>query len=120
MDVYLGVVSAESIRAKHSTEGKEKQMRSGIPSGKGYSHINISLLDRETGAEIKNAKVELSVEDPVMGLQTKTLDLVSFNATTSYGNCFLMPDKYPYKITAQIHKLDQPRPTRAGFDFRRE
>lgn len=120
MDVYLGVKSAESIRAMHPAEDKEKLMHGGVPSGKGYYHVNISLLDRETGAEIKDAIVDLSIEDPVMGAQMKKLDPISFNKTTSYGNYFRMAEKFPYKITAQIVRLGQSRAAKAKFDFRPE
>ena len=118
MDVYLGVVSAESIRVKRLAEDKQGAMGGGIPSGKGYYHVNISLLDRATGSEIKDARIELSVDDPVMGEQTKKLNPISFNRATSYGNYFRMPEKYPYKITAAIHRVGQNQPTKAKFDFR--
>lgn len=118
MDVYLGVVSAESIRVKRLAEDRQGSMGGGIPSGKGYYHVNISLLDRETGSEIKDARIELSVDDPVMGEQTKKLNPISFNRATSYGNYFRMPEKYPYRITAAIHRVGQNQPTKAKFDFR--
>ncbi|OHC63235.1 MAG: hypothetical protein A3H93_17175 [Rhodocyclales bacterium RIFCSPLOWO2_02_FULL_63_24] len=120
MDVYMGVVSAESIRGMQPNEGKEKSMHGGIPRGKGYYHINISLLDRQTGVEIKDAKIDLSVEDPVMGEQMKQLDPISFNRATSYGNYFRMPDRYPYRITAQIVRGGQSHVAKAKFDYRPE
>lgn len=116
MDVYLGVASAESIRAKQLTSDKQGMMS--VPSGKGYYHVNISLFNRETGVEVKDAKIELSVEDPVMGEQTKKLNSMSFNGATSYGNYFRMPDKYTYRITAAINWPGQPGTTKAKFDFR--
>lgn len=120
MDVYLGVLSAEAIRVMHPTADKEKLMHGGIPSGNGYYHVNISLLDRETGFEIKDAKIDLSVEDPVTGEQMKKLDPIEFNKTTSYGNYFRMPDNYPYKITALIVRPGHSRAAKAKFDFRPE
>lgn len=118
MDVYLGIVSAESIRVRHLTEDRQGAMSGEIPRGKGYYHVNISLLDRKTGAEIKDAKIELSVEDPVMGEQTKKLNSISFNSAASYGNYFSMPESYTYKITAVIHRTGQSSGTKAKFDFR--
>lgn len=120
MDVYLGVKSAESIRAMHPTEDQEKLMHGGIPRGKGYYHVNISLLDRKTGTEIRDATIDLSVEDPVMGSQVKKLDPISFNKSMSYGNYFRLTEKYPHKITAQIVRLGQPQAASAKFDFRPE
>lgn len=120
MDVYLGAVTAESIRAKHPAQDKEHLMHGGIPRGKGYYHINISLLDSNTGHEIKDARVELSIVDPVTGDQTKLLEPISFNGATSYGNYFRMPEKYGYKITALIYRNGQSRAAKAGFDFRPE
>lgn len=120
MDVYLGVISADSIRAMHPTQGQEKTMHGGIPKGKGYYHVNISLLDRKTGAEIRDAMIDLRVEDPVMGEQMKKLDPISFNKTTSYGNYFRMPENYAYKITAQIVRGGQSHAAKAKFAFRPE
>lgn len=120
MDVYLGVVSADAIRNKAGASTEEKQMHGGIPGGRNHYHLNISLLDRETGAEIRNAKIELTVEDALTGVQTKVLDLVTFNNAVSYGNYFLMPEKIPYKITAQISRADQPRASKARFSFKPE
>ena len=43
-DVYLGMMRAEAIRAAQANARSGRQPD--IPSGKGYYHVNISLVDR--------------------------------------------------------------------------
>jgi len=118
MDVYLGIVPAASIRVQQPAKAETRQMHGGIPRGKGYYHLNVSLLDSRTKAEITNADVEATVEDPVMGGETKALDPMVFNETISYGNYFRMPGKDPYRITVHITKPDVARSVSAEFKFK--
>jgi len=106
MDVYLGIVLAESAQV---TQAK--------PSGKGYYHVNISLRDSSTNAEIKDAQVEARVSNPVGG-DTKKLQLVTANNAVSYGNFFRMQGKEPYTIAVQIRRPGTPGPVEARFDFK--
>jgi len=118
MDVYLGIVPAASLRVQQSRGFETQQMHGGIPRGKGYYHLNVSLLNSATKAEITDAHVEATVEDPVMGEDTKALDTMVFNDTISYGNYFRMPGHDPYRITVHITKPGGARPVSAEFDFR--
>jgi hypothetical protein len=117
-EIYLGIVSAESLRAEHPKEDAESLMHGGIPSGKGYYHVNISLLDSKTKAEITDAQVSVRITDPVMGGETKKLELMAVNNAISYGNYFRMPSKDPYTITVQIRKPGISRTIEAKFDFK--
>ena len=117
-EIYLGIVSAESLRAEHPKEDAESLMHGGIPSGKGYYHVNISLLDSKTKAEITDAQVSVRVTDPVMGGETKKLELMAVNNAISYGNYFRMPSKDPYTIAVQIRKPGMSRSIEAKFDFK--
>jgi cytochrome c5 len=118
-EVYLGVLSAESIRAQYSKGSAEHAMHGGIPSGKGYYHVNISLFDSKTRAAITDAQVEASATEPVYGGQTKQLELVTFNNTQSYGNYFRMSSDNPYTVTVRIRRPGAPRAIEAAFDFKR-
>jgi len=118
-EVYLGVLSAESIRAQYSKGSAEHAMHGGIPSGKGYYHVNISLFDSKTHAAITDAQVEASATEPVYGGQTKKLELVTLNNTQSYGNYFRMSSDDPYKVTVRIRRPGAPRAIEATFDFKR-
>jgi cytochrome c5 len=119
MEVYLGVLPAETIRARHAPGDPETLMHGGIPSGEGYYHVNVSLLDRKTKAEITGARVEARVAEPVMGGETKVLDPIAFNNARSYGNYFRMQGKQPYTITLRITPPGSSRVYEAKFDYRR-
>jgi cytochrome c5 len=118
-EVYLGIVSAESMRAQYSKGTPESSMHGGIPSGKGYYHVNVSLFDSKTRAAIADAQVEASAKEPVSGGQTKTLELVTLNNTKSYGNYFRMTGNKPYTITVRVLRPGAPRAVEATFDFKR-
>lgn len=116
MEIFLGVLPAESVRTRHSDA--EKKMYGGIPSGKGYFLVNITLRDSSTKAEIKDAQVEARVANLLTG-ETKKLELASINNTVSYGNYFQMPGRDPYTVTLQIRKPGAARSIEARFDLKR-
>jgi hypothetical protein len=118
-EVYLGVVSAESMRARNSPGSTETSRQKGIPSGNAYYHVNISLFDRKTRAAITDAKVEASVSEPVSGAETKSLEPMTSNNVQSYGSYFRMPAKSPYTILVKIRRPDASRVSEARFDFKR-
>jgi cytochrome c5 len=116
-DVYLGVVSAETIRALHPRADAESRMHGGIPGAAGYYHVNISLVDSKTKAAITDAQVEATVADPLAG-ETKKLELMVISNTISYGNYFPITGNSPYAITVRIRRPDTSRTIEARFDFR--
>lgn len=118
MNVYLGIISVASIRVQRRAGSETRQMHGGIPRGKDYYHLNVSLLNSKTNAEITNANVEVTVEDPVMGGETKALDTMVFNDAISYGEYFRMPGRNPYRITVHITKPGAAQPVSAEFDFK--
>ena len=117
-EIYLGVISAESMRAQYPAGSKEHSLHGGIPGGKTYYHVNISLFDSKTRAAVTDAQVEVTAREPVAGGETKKLELVSLNNTRSYGNYFRMSGKNPYTITVRISRPGAPRPVEASFEFR--
>ena len=117
-EIYLGIVSAESIRAQHPKADAESLMHGGIPRRKDYYHVNISLFDSKTKSVITDAQVEARVVDPVTGGETKKLELMVINNTISYGNYFRMPGNAPHTIIVQIRKPDTSRAIEAKFDFK--
>lgn len=119
MEVYLGVLSAESIRARHAQGDPETLMHGGIPSGDEVFHVNVTLLDRKTKAEITGARVEARVSEPVRGGESKLLEPIAFNNARSYGNYFKMQGKQTYTITVRIMRPGSSRVYETKFDYRR-
>jgi cytochrome c5 len=118
-EVYFGISSAESIRTQYSKGSAEHAMHGGIPTGKGYYHLNVSLFDGKTRAAITDAQVEASATEPVSGGQTKKLELVTLGNAQSYGNYFRMTSDNPYTVTVRIRRPGAPRAIEATFYFKR-
>ncbi len=116
-DVYLGVISADALRSAKA-EGRDiGTMREGIPSGKGWYHINISLADIKDKAPITDADVSVKVSQP-MRADTRKLHLMAANNTVSYGGFFQMDAGKTYTITAMITRRGATRPVEARFEYR--
>ena len=117
VEVYLGFVSAETLR--HYPEGSvERLMHGGVPKGSGNYHVNVSLLDRASNAPIKNAKVEVRIEQPGMSSQTKPLEAVIVNNAQSYGNYVKLRPNTQYVVTVRARVPDSPTPVEARFDHK--
>lgn len=118
IEIYLGVVSAASMREQYPKGSKESSMHGGIPGGRTYYHVNVSLFDAKTRAAITDARVEASAREPVAGGDTKMLELVTLNNVMSFGNYFRMPSTNPYTITVRITRPGMPRPVEAKFEHK--
>lgn len=118
--IDLGVVAAETIRAAHPKPDAESTMHGGIPSGKGYYHVNVSLRDVTSGAAIEDAEVQVRVANPSTGSETKKLEPMAIRNTLNYGNYFRMPAKDPYSITVDIRRPGRPQGVEAKFAFRHD
>jgi cytochrome c5 len=117
-EIYLGVVSAKSLRAQHPKGDKESAMHGGIPSGKDYYHVNISLFDAKTRAVITDAQVEVNIRDPVSGGTTKKLETIAFDKIPSYGQYFRMPARNTYTITVRIRRPGSAQPIETAFQYK--
>jgi cytochrome c5 len=118
VEVYLGIVSADSLRAQHPKGDAEATMHGGVPRGRDYYHVNISLIDSATKADVADASIEVTVESPGMSVETKTLELMSVENRISYGQYFRMPGKDPYSITVRIQRPGAPPAVSTRFSFR--
>lgn len=118
MDIYLGLISAQALRAEHP-QAAESSMHGGIPSDKGYYHVNVSLFDSKTKAPITDAEVRATVSDPVMGGETKALQPMAISSAASYGNYFRVAGTMPRTITVRIKRASVPLPTTVSFAFDR-
>ena len=118
MEVYLGVLPAETMRARHAGSDAENKLYGGIPSGKGYFLVNVTLRDSSTKAEIKDAQIEARVANLLNG-ETRKLEAATINNSVNYGNYFQVPGKDPYTVTLQIRKPGAARAIEARFDLKR-
>jgi len=118
IEIYLGIVPADALRAR--PDGSEESvMHGGVPTGKNYYHVNISLFDRKTRAVVKDAQVEVRVSDPVMGGETKKLESMTIDDMISHGNYFRMASKTPYTITVSIRRPGVARAAETRFEYKR-
>jgi cytochrome c5 len=117
VEVFLGIVSADAIRRQYPKGSPEAGMHGGIPRGRGYYHLNVSLFDAQTKAPITDAHVEASVREPTSA-DSKKLELVTLHNTTSYGQYFSMPSKNPYTIEVRIRRPGTPRAIESAFEYR--
>ena len=118
-EIYLGIISAQTLRQAHGGRvDAESTMHGGIPRGEDYYHLNVSLYDSASGAPITDATVAVTVSDPVMGGQTKSLELMAIGDGISYGNYFHIAGPNPHAITVRIDRAGAPGPITAQFDFR--
>lgn len=117
MDVYLGFVSAETLR-KYPEGSVERIMHGGVPSGSDNYHVNVSLLDRVNKARIPDAKVEIQVEQPGLTSETKALEPVVISNAASYGNYVKLKPRTHYVITVRVRKSGNPQPVEARFEHR--
>lgn len=117
MEVHLGIVPAETLRA-FPQGSVERALHGGVPSGAGYYHVNVSLLDAMSKAPIGEAKVEIRVAQAGMSGESIALEPVVINNAPSYGNYVRMLGKSSYLITVRIKKPDSPRPVEAKFEHR--
>jgi len=117
MDILFGAASADALRKQHTGADPEAKMHGGIPQGKSYYHLNISLFDAATKDAIKDAYVEAKIADPVMGDQVKVLEPMVFNNTTSYGNFFRLSGKGAQTVAVLIRKPGEVRATETKFSL---
>jgi len=113
-DIYFGLISADALRAAQA-QGKGSTQE--IPGGRGYYHINISLVDNKSKVPVTNATVKLEVSDG-MRSETKALDLVAANNTISYGAFFQLSSGNSYNITAEIERPGVAGDIEAKFKYK--
>ena len=117
-DIYLGMMRAETIRAAQAQADKTGAAKAdSIPSGKGYYHLNISLVDRKSQVPVTDAEVKVQVSDG-MATESKTLGLVAANNAVSYGNYFRFSSGNSYNITAEIRRPGVASTIEAKFEFK--
>jgi cytochrome c5 len=103
VDVYLGMMAADAMRAAQARAEKSGAATSDIPSGKGYYHLNISLVDHKSQVPLTDAEVKVQVSDG-MSRESKSLGLVAANNAVSYGGYFRLSSGNAYNIAVEIRR----------------
>ena len=117
-EIYLGVVAAETISAQYPKDSEEASMHGGVPRGRDYYHLNVSLFDARTRTLVTDAQVQMTVSELGFPAVTKQLELMAFDNMQSYGHYFRMPRKNPYAAKVQIRRPGVPRTIEARFEFK--
>jgi hypothetical protein len=93
-------------------------MHGGVPSGSGFYHVNVSLLDASSKAPIANAKVEVRLEQPGLAGETKALEPVVVGGRASYGSYVRLLAKTRYAVTVRVQRPEAPRAVETRFEHR--
>jgi cytochrome c5 len=112
--IFVGFTPAEAIKA-YPSGSTERTMHGGVPEGPGYYHLNVSLFDRMSNEPVRDAKVEVRIEQAGLGGQTKTLELMSLGPA-SYGGYVHAAPQSSYEVTLRIRTADSPNPVEWRFE----
>jgi cytochrome c5 len=116
MEVFFGLASAKSLRA-FPKESLERTMHGGVPAGDNYQHVNVSLFASANNTPITDAKVDLQIEQPGLGSESKKLEPMSAGSS-SYGGYFKMSAHAPYRFTVRVQRPGSSQPIETVFERR--
>jgi cytochrome c5 len=114
MEIYLGFIPAKALLA-FPKDSVERSMHGGVPGGRDYYHVNVSLVDAKTNAPINDAQVEVRIEQPGLTSESKTLEPMAVGAA-SYGNYMRMKPGAKYQVTVHVRAPGWPQGTEAKFE----
>ncbi len=115
IDVHLGFLPAENLHA-FPLGSPERSMHGGVPRGAGYYHINVSLYDEKSQFPIRNARVQMELQQPGMSSFVIELQPMMIGAAGSYGN-YLQPRlRTQYRIILRIARPGAVRTVDAIFE----
>ena len=118
VDVYFGVMSADNLRA-YPQGSPERTMHGGVPSGKDWYHVNISILRGSDHAPVTGAQVDATVRELGLSAQSKRLDPMPIGQG-SYGNYFRMRSDTLYRITVHVRTAKGGTPIEVEFQHEQE
>lgn len=103
MDIYLGRLSAEQMRA-FPAGAPEAKLHGGIPAGGGWWHVNVSVFDAATQAQVTGATVDFEYEQLGMGRERKSLEPVTVAGAASYGAYVRLAPKATYNFLVRVKR----------------
>ena len=117
LDIYLGRVSAERLRG-YPAGSMEAKMHGGVPRGSGYYHVNVSVFDATSQAQVTGATVELDVEQLGRGSEPKVLEPHTIAGGASYGGYVRLVPRSDYTFTVRVRKAGSTQLVEAKFHER--
>lgn len=112
--IYLGLIPAEMIEGHTS-----HSMHGGIPTGQYRYHLAIAIFDDKTGKRIKNAKIQVIINNRIgIGMESnKALEDMEMNGKFMYGNYFTLKTAGPYRIDVSIDLGNDLNSIKVVFDY---
>lgn len=107
MNVFLGIMSADAIRAQPASH-IEEQMHGGIPSGEDVYHVLVTLFDRKSGERIEDANVTARAAPLGLGASTQAMEVMHSAGVVCYCNWFEMAAGDAYTISVLIERPGEP------------
>ena len=117
MDIFLGVVSAQSILA-YPKGSPERSMHGGVPHGPDFYHVNVTIWNHATNAPINDAQVTVQITDPETGEVVGSKKLESIVAGTgSYGIYVHMEKNTSYVFNVKVQVPSSATEADARFEY---
>ena len=88
------------------------------PKGGDLHQVTITLRDAKTHHVIEGAQVEVKVTNPVMGAQTKKLEVTKTGDVVSYGADFNISGKEAHVISVEVRRPQGARKIETKFDYK--
>ena len=90
-------------------------MHGGVPSGSGYYHVNVTLLDTVKHTSVLNAAVEVEVVQAGAETQSRPLEATGSGLAPGYGQYLRLVPKRPTRFTVRIRPAGAARTSEARF-----
>jgi cytochrome c5 len=117
LDVYFGLVPGERMR-DFPAGSPEARMHGGVPDGSGYHHVNVSLYDSASQAQVAGASVELDIEQLGLGREKKDLEAVTIAGGATYGTYVRLVPKGTYTFVVRVRTPGAAQAIEAKFQER--
>lgn len=114
LDIYLGRMGAEQMRA-FPAGSAEAKLHGGIPGGSGWWHVNVSVFDSASQAQVTGATVDFEYEQLGMGRERKSLEAVTVAGAASYGAWVRLAPKATYNFLVRVKKPGAREATEVRF-----
>lgn len=113
MDIYLGLMPAERLR-QFPAQSAERSMHGGVPKGREWHHLNVSLLDQATRAPVDDAQVAVEIIQAGRATVSRMLERMDMGPG-SYGDYFRIDPDSAYRIIVSMEAPEAPRRIEAEF-----